>query len=216
MHRGNNAFRAVDAPRLTKPDFEGVHHPALVREVLDAVAAGPQASSFAALATYSVESCSIHYAAACAALDSGFALALAGDFGGSGYGSATPPCLLNGLLVTAARLRGEGRIQSVLIVDGNEGYGAGTQGAIEQLGSARICYLSLAGDCVSNDFGLACERSEAVLSGFAGDLVLYQCGTNCCSSLSPASYLNQLQWEGRHQLCNCQSNCRRAVPITSP
>jgi acetoin utilization deacetylase AcuC-like enzyme len=205
----NSAFRAVDAPRLTQPDFERVHHPAHVREVLDAVAAGPQPSAYAPLATYAVESCAIHYAAASAALGSGFAVALAGDFGGAGYGSAPPPCLLNGLLVTAARLRGEGRVRSVLIVDGNAAYEAGTQGAIEQLGLDWCEYLSLAGDRVGNNFEVASGRSEAVVSGFAGDLVLYQCGTDCCSSASPASYMNLLQWKGRHQqFARLRATCR--------
>lgn len=196
---GNSAYRAVDQKPLARADFERVHHPAHVREVLDAAAANPKASAYAALATYSVESCGIHYAGACAALDSGLALALAGDFGGAGYGSATPPCVLNGLLVTAARLRWEGRVRSVLIVDGNGTYGAGTQDAIEQLGLTWIEYLSLAGDRLGNDFEVACERAQAVISEFAGDLVMYQCGTDCCGSLSPVSYMNQLHWEERHQ-----------------
>lgn len=115
----HRAFEAVEPIALEQPDFERVHHSAHVREVLAAAVAGPQGSRYAALATYTVESCSIHCTAAGAALGSGLALALAGDFGCAAYGSASPPCLLNGLLVTAARLRDEGRVRRVLIVDGN-------------------------------------------------------------------------------------------------
>lgn len=196
---GHRAFEAVEPIALEQADFERVHHPAHVREVLHAAAGGPQASAYAALATYSVESCSIQYAAACAALDSGFALALAGDFAGAGYGSALPSCLLNGLLVTAARLRDERRAQRVLIVDGNVERSTATIDTIDRLGLGWIEYLSLAGGDVEHDAALACNRVEAALSVFSGDLVLYQCGTDCCSSITPRSYMNSLHWEERHQ-----------------
>lgn len=147
---------------------------------------------------HAMDSCAAMYAAARAALTHKVAFAPASGFHHAGHDYCGGFCTFNGLLVAALKLRREGKVSRVTILDGDGHYGDGTQDIIDRLKlGGFINHVSLDKGSVQGSHWDAQERIARALARKT-DLVLYQAGADAHKD-DPfgAGYLTDEEWVAR-------------------
>jgi acetoin utilization deacetylase AcuC-like enzyme len=166
---------------LSAEQFGVAHDPDFVADVLSCRSANGFGNKSPAVAAALPWTSGAMLSAAREALNNGIgAIAPCSGFHHAGYDFAGGYCTFNGLMVTAAVLLAEGRVQKIGILDFDQHWGNGTEDIIErlQLGSEVVHY--------SPREYTRSARAEAFLSGipkilerFAGcDVLLYQAGAD--------------------------------------
>jgi len=160
-----------------------VHDPAFVDEVLQLERPNGFGSYSQSVARSVLYTCGACYGSSLVALTEGISASLTSGFHHAGPRSVRGFCTFNGLMVTAARLLAEARVQRIAIVDCDYHYGNGTQDIIDaQAWGDRVLHVS---------FGRTFRRPEqadeylaavADLRGrfqeFVPQLILYQAGAD--------------------------------------
>lgn len=164
-------------------DICRVHDATFVEEVLRLQRRngfGSVSASVARSLPYTSGAC---YGSALAALTDGISASLTSGFHHAGPLGPRGFCTFNGLMITAARLLAEARIERIAIVDCDYHYGDGTQAIIDaQQLADRVLHLSLGQTYRRRTDALpylaAIERLGETLAAFRPDLVLYQAGAD--------------------------------------
>lgn len=155
-----------------------------------------------AVLAHAMDSVAAMYAASRAAAGApgpqGVAFAPASGFHHAGHNYCGGFCTFNGLMVAALKLRSEGRVKHVTIIDGDGHYGDGTQDIICTLGlEGFINHVSLGHGPTHGSHWAAQERIAAALAAKT-DLVMYQAGADAHKDDPFASgYLTDDEWVAR-------------------
>jgi acetoin utilization deacetylase AcuC-like enzyme len=125
----------VDPKPVTKKDLYAVHEPKYVNDVLDLIIPNGFGTYDADVAKSLLYTSGAMYNAAKAAInDRSIAAALCSGFHHAGYHHGGGFCTFNGLMLTAVKLRQEGKAKRVGILDLDNHYGNGTDNIIKHLG----------------------------------------------------------------------------------
>jgi acetoin utilization deacetylase AcuC-like enzyme len=160
-----------------------VHDPAFVDDVLALRRPNGFGSLSESVARSVLYTCGACYGSSLVALTEGISASLTSGFHHAGPGVVRGYCTFNGLMVTAAQLLAEARLERVAIIDCDYHYGNGTQAIIDaQALGDRVLHVS---------FGETYRRPEqagAYLAAVAGlrarfeafrpQLILYQAGAD--------------------------------------
>lgn len=121
-------------------------------------------------------------------------------------------CTFNGLMVSACKLKAEGLVQRVAILDCDQHHGNGTENIIETLNAGSWVKHVTTGKGYDNDVSLL-DRLPDIIAGFEDcDLVLYQAGADPHIEDPFGGYLTTEQLRQRDEIVF--SSCRRlGLPI---
>ncbi|HYQ16147.1 MAG TPA: hypothetical protein VEQ58_10330 [Polyangiaceae bacterium] len=184
------ALRQTDWPiQLVSPeptaisDVCRVHDQSFVDDVLQLRRANGFGSLSESVARSVLYTCGACYGSARVALEEGISASLTSGFHHAGPRIGRGFCTFNGLMITAAQLLDEGRVQKLAIVDCDYHYGDGTQAIIdEQSRSAQVLHLSFGKTFRHPDqaehYLTAVSELRAKLAAFGAELVLYQAGAD--------------------------------------
>ena len=160
-----------------------VHDPKFVDDVLQLRRQNGFGSFSESVARSILYTCGACYDSARVALDDGISASLTSGFHHAGPRAARGFCTFNGLMVTAAQLLDEARVQKVAIVDCDYHYGDGTQAIIDALHlSDRVLHLSF-GEIYrkpeqADAYLRAMSQLRATFADFRPDIVIYQAGAD--------------------------------------
>lgn len=164
-------------------DICRVHDEKYVTDVLELRRASGFGSISASVARSLPYTCGACYDSAVIALKDGISASLSSGFHHAGPKGARGFCTFNGLMIAAARLLAEERVEKVAIVDCDYHYGDGTQAIIDELAlSERVLHVS---------FGLTYKKPaqaagylahvrelKAMLEKHRPGVILYQAGAD--------------------------------------
>jgi acetoin utilization deacetylase AcuC-like enzyme len=167
---------------VTTEDFYRVHD----RDYVDDVLACRRANGFGnrspEVARSLPHTSGSFYAAAACALETGIAASLTSGFHHAGYEDGAGFCTFNGLMVAAARLFADNRVERLAIVDCDQHYGDGTADIMRRLDTSWIFHLTMGLRFGQGDGEAYLKRLRQLppqLSDFQPDIILYQAGADC-------------------------------------
>lgn len=160
-----------------------VHDPAFVDDVLLLRRPNGFGSLSESVARSLLYTCGACYGSSLVALREGISASLTSGFHHAGPGMVRGFCTFNGLMVTAAQLLAEARVERVAIIDCDYHYGNGTQAIIDaQAMSDRVLHVSF-GESFrrpeqANDYLSTVAELHARFESFRPELILYQAGAD--------------------------------------
>lgn len=186
----SDALRASSWPiELVAPeptaisDVCRVHDPAFVDDVLALRRPNGFGSLSESVARSVLYTCGACYGSSLVALTEGISASLTSGFHHAGPGVVRGYCTFNGLMVTAAQLLAEARLERVAIIDCDYHYGNGTQAIIDaQALGDRVLHVSF-GETYrrpeqADDYLAAVGGLRARFEAFRPQLILYQAGAD--------------------------------------
>ncbi|HYQ41552.1 MAG TPA: hypothetical protein VER11_06285 [Polyangiaceae bacterium] len=124
-------------------DICRIHDVRYVEDVLELRRASGFGSISASVARSLPYTCGACHGASLVALKDGISASLSSGFHHAGPNGARGFCTFNGLMISAAQLLAEGRVEKIAIIDCDYHYGDGTQAIIDALAfSDRILHIS--------------------------------------------------------------------------
>lgn len=167
----------------TVADVCRVHDPGLVDDVLQLRRPNGFGSLSQSVARSLLYTCGACYGSSLVALSEGISASLTSGFHHAGPGATQGFCTFNGLMVTAAQLLSEARVERVAIIDCDYHYGNGTQAIIDaQAMAERVLHVSFGATFRKPE--QACDYLAAVVDlrdrfeVFKPQLILYQAGAD--------------------------------------
>jgi acetoin utilization deacetylase AcuC-like enzyme len=164
-------------------DVYRVHDPAFVDDVLLLRRPNGFGSRSESVARSVLYTCGACYGSSLVALREGVSASLTSGFHHAGPGVVRGYCTFNGLMVTAAQLLAEARLERVAIIDCDYHYGNGTQAIIDAQALAdRVLHVSF-GESFRKpnqaaDYLTAVEALRGRFRAFRPQLILYQAGAD--------------------------------------
>jgi len=175
-------FSIVEPAPASFEELCRAHDPTFVRGVLDRrIANGFGNRSEAVARALPYTSGAMLSAARHVLAVGGIAAAPCSGFHHAGHREASGFCTFNGLMVTAAALRAEGRVERVGILDLDMHYGDGTDDIIGAIGAQSWIDHHTAGATARrpDEAGAFLRRLPAIVRGMKGcDVILYQAGAD--------------------------------------
>lgn len=211
-------IRFVAPEPMAVSDICRVHEPSFVDDVLNLRRANGFGSISESVARSIMYTCGACYDSAVAALREGISASLTSGFHHAGPRNGRGFCTFNGLMVTAARLLDEERVEKVAIVDCDYHYGDGTQAIIDEQGRAeQVLHLSFGKTLrrpeQAREYLEAVAALHAQLDAFGADIVLYQAGADAHidDPLGGLLSTEQMRQRDRAVLAICQD---LQIPLT--
>lgn len=131
----------------------------------------------------------------------------------AGYAHAGGFCTFNGLMVTARRLKAEGLVSRVGILDCDQHYGDGTADIIDRLGAKDWVRHVSAGRHYKREAASFLAALPGIVAGFAGcDLLLYQAGADPHVDDPLGGFLTDEQLARRDAIVFCEAH-RLGIPV---
>lgn len=160
-----------------------VHDPAFVEDVLRLKRPNGFGSLSESVARAVLYTCGACYGSSLVALREGISASLTSGFHHAGPSGAGGYCTFNGLMVTAAQLLAESRVEHIAIVDCDYHHGNGTQAIIDAQGLAeRVLHVSFGATFRKPQQAAAYLDAvgdlRARFESFRPELVLYQAGAD--------------------------------------
>ena len=186
---------------LDRADYLRVHNEMHVDALQKQIKPNGFGDTSSQILTHAYQSCESFYTAALAAVNQpGEAVVFSpsSGFHHAGYDYSGGYCTFNGLLVAACKLKVDGLVDTVTIIDGDGHYGDGTQDIIDKLGLHWVNHVSLDKSSVKGSSLVADRLLDEAFEGPKPDLVMYQAGADCHGA-DPynSGYLTDLEWKLR-------------------
>ena len=173
-------IRVFEPTPVTADDFALVHERAFVEDVLAARCDNGFSNRSAAVAAALPYTTGAMLTAARYVVENGgVACAPCSGFHHAGYDTPSGYCTFNGLVVTAVKLREQGRVRRVGILDCDQHYGDGTDELIRYHRLSRSLRHVTAGKHYQRHATQFLSRLPSLVRSFAGcDVLLYQAGAD--------------------------------------